>query len=207
MTNPSDSEYYASLAIAEDPKQEDRVNAGPSGDPGRLICFKLGVEEFGISIAHALEIIRVPPITPTPHVPDFIMGVINLRSEILTIADLGLMLGMAPHAERMDKIRQSGKDNPQEAMRSDPAIIILCIGDKVFGILVDRITKMVSLIESQIIQPPAVLDGLIQTVAHKVLKVEERLIMILDMDKLIELEALCKMEEETRQGETALSGN
>jgi len=56
--------------------------------PGRYLTFKLGPESYGLPVLGVREIIRLCPITPVPHMPPYIKGVINLRGKVIPILDL-----------------------------------------------------------------------------------------------------------------------
>jgi purine-binding chemotaxis protein CheW len=184
---------FASLAIQEADGSEESKTALRGST--KLICFRLGREEFGISIDQALEVIKLIPITPTPHAPEFVMGVINLRSNIYTVLDLGLMLGMPSHADRIDALFKNKPFAQNRFSKVDPAIVILRIDDKIFGILVDFITSMTNLDETSMIKPPSMLEGFIQNLVSEVVRIGDRLIMKLDLEKITEHEMLKAMEE------------
>ena len=191
-----DLEYLSSLAIVPTEESDEKSRAGIFRDSTRLVCFRLGTEEYGIPISQAREVIEVIPITPTPHAPEFIMGVINLRSGIITVMDLGLLTGMPPYARRMEELKKANKLD--SGFSSDnPAIVIIHIEDRIFGIIVDTITAMINLDDKKIMHPPFRLDGFIQSLVSELVQLDNRLIMKLDLDELIEHEALKALEEGT----------
>ena len=65
-----------------------------SSNEVQLVIFKLGREEYGVSILQVQEIKRMTDITRVPHTPDYIRGVINLRGSVLPVVDLKKRLNL-----------------------------------------------------------------------------------------------------------------
>ncbi len=71
---------------------------------GKYLTFKLGEEEYGLEILKVRTIIELMAITPVPHTPHFVKGVINLRGQIIPIADLRLKFGMSEIEETHETV-------------------------------------------------------------------------------------------------------
>jgi chemotaxis signal transduction protein len=85
---------------------------GAAGDP-HLICA-LRDEEFALPLSDVLEVLRFPPVTQTPHTPDWLLGVTNRRGEILSVVDLAAFLGRptaAPSPGRRLVVVRSRRDD------------------------------------------------------------------------------------------------
>ena len=54
----------------------------------QFICFKLGEEEYALNILNIREVIAMRKITPVPQMPDFTLGIVNIRGEIIPVFDL-----------------------------------------------------------------------------------------------------------------------
>ena len=65
---------------------------------GKYLTFQLGDESFGVPVTKVQEIIRLPPITPVPHMPAHVRGVTNLRGRVIPVVDLRARLGLPPLA-------------------------------------------------------------------------------------------------------------
>jgi purine-binding chemotaxis protein CheW len=74
----------------------DTLPAEEAEDSIQLVTFNLGEELFALDILKVQEIIRVSPITPVPHCPDYVDGVITLRGKIVPIIDLRTRFGLSP---------------------------------------------------------------------------------------------------------------
>ena len=138
-------------------------------DEDQLIIFKLGEEEFGVSIQDVREIITVPEITKIPDVEDYVLGIINLRDKIISIIDIEKKLKLLPDMNTKEK-----------------RIIIVEIQGEEIGILVDSCNQVLRLDGKSIDNAPETIikkigAGFIKGVG----KVEDRLIILLDMEMLL----------------------
>ena len=133
-----------------------------------LATFRLGHNEYAIDIMQAKEIIKMEKITLIPNAPDYVEGVINLRGNIIPIVDL---------KKRFNLEENDGEKNT--------GIIIVKIDDVDMGIIIDAISKVVSIATSNIQPPPPMLSGIGQKYIKGVAKLEDKLLVVLDLEKLI----------------------
>lgn len=116
-------------------------------EPDKYLIFTLGEEDFAFEISEVREVLEYRPITRVPHMPDFVLGGINLRGNVLPVIDLRLKLGMGP-AERT----------------VDTCIVITDVyleGELTpVGALVDAIKEVVSIDPDQISQKPDMGTGI-----------------------------------------------
>lgn len=149
----------------------------------QLVVFRLHNEEFGVEITEVREIVRLRHITRLPHVADYIEGVTNLRGEVIPVICLRKRFGLKP------------QENTQ-----DTRIIILEIKESLVGFVVDAVTETLRLAESSIEPPPSSIAGLRSDYLAGVGKLNDRLLILLEVDKIltseerIQLEALPKEE-------------
>lgn len=80
--------------------QEVSSATGTTLDSLMLIVFSVGKEEYALAIDMVSEVVKTPPITPIPQVPDYIKGVTNVRGNVVTILDLALKLGFSHDEKR-----------------------------------------------------------------------------------------------------------
>ena len=111
------------------------------------------------------EIIRIPPITRVPKAPSYVEGVINLRGNVIPVVSLRNRFGM-DRTEETDLSR----------------IIVLQVQNKVFGIRVDAVTEVLRLDTDAIEPPPPVALGMDSHFILGVGKIEERLLILLNLD-------------------------
>ena len=141
--------------------------------------FYVGDLLIGIDIQQVQEINRQLDSTDVPHTPDYILGVINLRGEVVTVLDLRVILNMPP-AEINTKSRN----------------IIINSNNERIGLLVDSISDVVIAREKEIEPPPANISGADEKFFQGVYKLEDNLLVILDVEKILFLE----VEAETKIG-------
>lgn len=151
-----------------------------SDDIFQLVGFMIGSEEFGVDILKVQEINRLVQITKVPNSPEFVEGVINLRGRVIPIIDLRIRMG----------IDKKGND-------SHTRIIIVETNSKTVGFIVDRVTEVLRIPANVIEAPPEIATGVESHFITGVGKLEDRLLILLDLDKIMsdeESDALAGME-------------
>jgi purine-binding chemotaxis protein CheW len=134
----------------------------------QVVSFKLGSEEYGVDIAQVQEINRMVAITHVPRAPQFMEGVINLRGQLIPIIDLRTRFGM-PRAEHTKNTR----------------IVVTEIGSKRVGMVVDSVSEVLRLDVGQIEDAPEMISGIDTEYIRGVGKIEDRLIIMLDLARVI----------------------
>jgi purine-binding chemotaxis protein CheW len=133
-----------------------------------VVGFRVGDETFGVPVRAVHEIMRVPEITAMPEAPDSIRGVVNLRGKIIPVLDLRKRFGIS--------VVDTHKKN---------RVLVTEVGDKLVGMIVDEASALLKIPLSQIEQPPNLFeDGEISYVTG-VGKVDNRLIVLIDLTKVI----------------------
>jgi len=137
----------------------------------QLVSFKIGEEEFGIDILKVQEINKMTQITKVPNAPYFVEGVINLRGRVIPIIDLRTRLGI--DRKEYDK---------------NTRIIVVEISEKTIGFIVDAVSEVLRIQKNITEQPPELVTGIDSRYITAVAKLEDRLLILLDLDKLLTLE-------------------
>jgi len=132
----------------------------------QLVIFRLAKEEYGLPITKVQEINRLVPITKLPQTPSFMEGIINLRGRIIPVIDLRKRFSL-----------------PADEQSEDNRIIIVEVNGQTVGIIVDAVTEVVRLAGASVEPPPPafILDA---QYIHGVGKLDERLLILLDIVKL-----------------------
>ena len=136
----------------------------------QLVTFSIGEEEFGVNILKVQEIIRTMEITKVPRAPEFVEGVINLRGKVIPIIDLRRRFGLAPKAH--DK---------------NTRIIVIEINNIIVGFVVDAVSEVLR-IPASTVEPPPPVVGVDSDYISGVGKLQDRLLIMLDLDKLLSSE-------------------
>ncbi|MDR3592779.1 MAG: chemotaxis protein CheW [Negativicutes bacterium] len=134
----------------------------------QVVVFKLGREDYGISILRVQEIKRMTDITRVPHAPDFITGVINLRGSVLPVIDLKKRLDLPP-GDYTDNTR----------------IVIVKVEEIVVGMIVDAVLEVTTLNTDCIEPPQTVVNGVNAQYLEGVGKLDDRLLILLNLETII----------------------
>lgn len=137
----------------------------------KVIVFELQKEEYALSVDHVGAIERIQPITRIPETANYVKGVINLRGVIIPIIDLRLRFGL-PEAELTDANR----------------IIIVHLQDKEVGLIVDGANDVIDIPRDSVEAPPEVIDSVDVDYIDGVVKLDERLLVLLNLDKVLDTE-------------------
>ncbi len=137
----------------------------------QLVTFSIGEEEFGVDILKVQEIIRMMEITKVPRAPDFVEGVINLRGKVIPILDLRKRFGLAT------------RDHDKHTR-----IIVIEISNMIVGFVVDSVSEVLRIPSNTVEPPPPVVSGLESEYISGVGKLADRLLILLDLDRLLSRE-------------------
>ena len=151
------------MAMVDDKKQL-------SGQTMQVVSFALGSEEYGVDIAQVQEINRMVSITHVPRAPHFMEGVINLRGQLIPIIDLRTRFGM-PRAELSKATR----------------IVVTEVGTKRVGMVVDSVSEVLRIPIENIEDAPDMISGVDTEYIRGVGKISDRLIIMLDLGRVISL--------------------
>ncbi len=134
----------------------------------QLVTFRLGSEEFSMDILKVQEIIRHMDLTRVPRTPDFVDGVINLRGRVIPVIDLRKRFGMTAD-ERTNETR----------------IIVADVNNSIVGLKVDAVSEVLRLPSDTVEPPPLLVKGTESDYIKGVGKLEGRLIILLDIGKIL----------------------
>ena len=137
----------------------------------QLVAFVLESEEFACDINDVREVLKMIRVTPLPRSLDFVEGVINLRGEVIPVIDLRKRFGL-PDRERTE----------------DNRIIIVEVEERMVGLIVDSVTEVIRLSNKQIQDAPDQVAGGRTHLIMGVGKIEERLLIILSLHRILTTE-------------------
>jgi len=144
----------------------------------QVVGFRIGNETYGVRIASVREIVRVPEITMVPNAPDIIEGVINLRGKIIPVMDLRKRFG--------DTAVQPDRRN---------RILVVELDHKLLGLIVSSASEVLKIPPSEIESPGSVFAEGESSYVTGVGKLKGRLIILLDISKLLRQPEFKKLEE------------
>ena len=163
------------------PQAEDLLesSASAAGDGTRVeaiarrwLAFSLGSEDYALDISMIREILKPREITEIPRVPEFLLGIISLRGNIVPIFDLKRRLGLGV-----------------ATIDEDSRIIVCQEGDRLAGLLIDRITQVTSIQEEGIEPPPAIFSGRDRALLDGVGRVQGNVLILLNIANVLTIDS------------------
>ncbi|NEX20139.1 chemotaxis protein CheW [Thiorhodococcus mannitoliphagus] len=146
------------------PESRD-TNQGPSS---AYVTFSLAEETYAIDVLQVQEVLKMTEIAPVPGVPDYILGIINLRGDVVTVID-GRRRMSLPYRE------------PDDASR----IVVIDAGQQNVGILVDAVAEVVQISPDSVDPAPAVGNDQTSRFILGVTSTDEGLTILIDLNKLL----------------------
>lgn len=156
------------------------MSGGVSGEAGagrvaakgpqqQFVGFKLDGTEYAISIMRIREIILMRPITRLPQVPSYIEGLVNLRGTVIPVVSLRKRFGL-----------------PSREFDEETRTIVVTIGEKTVGCVVDEVTKVLRLDADQLRPPPISLSAEARKHIAGLARQDDQLLILLDLDALLD---------------------
>lgn len=138
------------------------------GMSSSYVTFSLAEETYAIDVLQVQEVLKMTEIAPVPGVPDYILGIINLRGDVVTVIDARRRMSL-PSRE------------PDDASR----IVIIDVDHQNVGILVDAVAEVVQIAPSAVDPAPAVGNDQTSRFILGVSSTEEGLTILIDLNKLL----------------------
>jgi len=130
-----------------------------------LIAFRIGDQEFCVNVMSVREIRGWTPVTPLPHAPSYVLGVLNLRGAVLPIIDMSARLGMKPAEPTVRHV-----------------IIVTQARNRVVGLLVEAVSDILTIKDENIQPTPDVSSEFERTFARGILAIEGRMICLIELE-------------------------
>ncbi len=144
------------------------ANPNIGTDELEIATFYIGDILMGVDIQKVQEINRHVNMTPVPHAPACVRGVVNLRGDVVTVLDLRTVLDLEP-----TEINETSRN------------MIAKAGDEQIGLLVDRIADVVKVTRDEIEPPPANISGIDGRFFDGVYKMKSDLLIILNAEEVL----------------------
>jgi purine-binding chemotaxis protein CheW len=137
-------------------------------DGSQYLTFRLGQEEYGVEILKVQEIKGYSAITPVPNTPAYFKGVMNLRGTIVPVVDLRAKFGM-----------------PEAEYNQFTVIIVLMVGTKVMGLIVDAVSDVLNIPKKDIQPTPDFGAQVDAQFINGMAKAGDKLVVLLDIDRVL----------------------
>lgn len=151
-------------------EEQEQVSNEPTSE---WVTFRLEEEKYGVNVMLVREVLKNTELAPVPGSPPFVLGIINLRGNVVTVVDTRKRFGLPPR-------------EPDEATR----IVVIEMDEQVIGMMVDSVAEVVTLGESEIEYAPNVGNDDSAKYIQGVSNHGEELLILIDMDKLFTHEEL-----------------
>ncbi|GGI55256.1 chemotaxis protein CheW [Oxalicibacterium solurbis] len=142
--------------------------ATDTASPLEVLSFRLGNEEYGLSIQKVQELRGYDTVTHIANAPDFIKGVVNLRGTIVPIVDMRIRFNLG--APTYDQFT---------------VVVILNIGGRVIGMVVDSVSDVITLAPEQIRPAPDMQGAMESACIVGIGTIDSRMLILIDIDKLM----------------------
>lgn len=133
----------------------------------QLVSFRLGNEEYSLDIHKVNEINRMMPITAVPNAPEHVEGVVNLRGKVIPVVNLRRKFGL-----------------PAKEADARSRIIVVDVGTAA-GLVVDSVSEVLRISAETVEPPPPMALGIGSEYIRGIGKLNDRLLILLDIERLI----------------------
>lgn len=147
---------------------QDPINQDIQDPLLQWVTFRLDEEKYGINVMAVQEVLKVTEITQVPGAPDFVLGIINLRGNVVTVIDARTRFGL----------EYRGQDDSSR-------IVIIQAADQEVGILVDSVAEVVYMRGSEIEPAPTVGSDESSQFIQGVNSSGSELLILVELDKLL----------------------
>ncbi|MDR1363327.1 MAG: chemotaxis protein CheW [Spirochaetaceae bacterium] len=148
----------------------------------QLVTFQLGEELYGVNILDVKEIVRVQPVRAVPNTPYYVEGFFNLRSEIIPVINLHKRFAL-----------KKWEAEPEDELLS--GFVILDIDGMKLGVIIDRVSRVVTIEQTEVQPPPQMLSGIGEEYVQGVVRQDNSYLIILNIRNLFNLKELQKLIE------------
>ena len=148
----------------------------------QYVTFSLGDELFGVEVIRAREILSVTPVTKVPQTPDYLLGVINLRGQVVPVVDMRLKLGLPVSEETEDTCVIV----VEVQVDSEPIIV---------GALADAVREVLEIRTDQIEPAPRLGTRLKTEFISGMGKIDEQFLILLNIDRVFSSDELAIVQD------------
>ena len=155
------------------------------GTSQQLVTFQLGEEQYGIDIMEVEGIVKIEDVRPIPNAPPYVEGIFNLRGEIIPVINL----------HRRFHIKHAELSEEDELLSG---FVIINIDSRHLAIMIDKVSRVVTISTDQIQPPPQVISGIGTEYIRGVVSEEDHYLIILDIQRLFNVKELQQLAQYQR---------
>ena len=147
----------------------------------QLVTFQLGDEQYGIDIMDVEGIVKIEDVRPIPNAPAYVEGIFNLRGEIIPVINL----------HRRFHIKHAILSEEDQLLSG---FVIINIDNRHLAIMIDKVSRVVTISTDQIQPPPQVISGIGAEYIQGVVSEDDHYLIILDIERLFNVKELQQLE-------------
>lgn len=152
----------------------------------QITTFKVGNVILGLDILLIKEVYRDVELSLIPGAPKQLAGLMNLRGKVVTIVDMEVCLEIEKNKEKSDnRLLILKVDNEVNYLKDYDHFKDLNVGEDIVGLMIDSVEEVISIEENEILGPPSNLDSVNKEYIEGVIKVEDDLVVLLKVSKLL----------------------
>jgi len=141
----------------------------------QLVVFSVNNEEFGVDVSQVNIIERRMDIFKVPNTPEFVEGLVNLRGKVYTVFNMRKRFGL-----------------PAKDFDDNTKIIMVNTGSAIVGLIVDGVNEIIKVEDQNIEAAPAVLEEMKRKYLNSIAKVDNRIIMLLNLETILTMDEPAK---------------
>ncbi|PLX90718.1 MAG: hypothetical protein C0619_08720 [Desulfuromonas sp.] len=166
-----DSEANLPLITEEEYALALQSHTAESESTSQWLTFVCGNEEYSLELAKVLELIRPRSLTELPQAPDFLLGIVSLRGQIIPVVDLARRLNLQPSHDT-----------------SQQRVIVCAAGDERIGLLVDKVVQVVRMKPEQVETAPLLADSPTKDVISAIGRIQGKMLVLLNPERILDIE-------------------
>ncbi len=153
-----------STQTAEDASSVARSQAA---DSVQIVTFEIAGQAFGFDVFDVQEIVRHRPVTAVPEAPDFLEGVMELRGLLIPVVDLRKRL------------------STEVGSMAEARVVVVAFAEDRLGLVVDAVSEVLRVADDAMVDPPDYVRGIAARYVRKLVRLDERIIILLDLDQIL----------------------
>jgi purine-binding chemotaxis protein CheW len=154
-----------------DVQEANQALAAAASSEMQVLSFSLGSEEYAVDILRVREILGLRPLTPIPHAPQHVCGVMNLRGAVVPVLDMRASLSLAAVKHEQSSV-----------------IIVLTVCGRTMGFVVDGVSDVLTLDSGAIERAPELGGRIDAAKVRGIARTQDRYVILLDIDKVASLD-------------------
>jgi purine-binding chemotaxis protein CheW len=166
-----DAESNLPLVTEEEYALALQNHSAESEATSQWLTFVCGSEEYSLELATVLELIRPRRLTELPRSPDFLLGIVSLRGQIVPVVDLARRLNLKPSDDT-----------------SQQRVIVCSAADERIGLLVDRVVQVVRVKPEQVESAPLLADSPSKDFISGIGRVQGKMLVLLNPERILDVE-------------------